>query len=189
MGISIIKSAGHAAIPWLCGTVAELIVGGWLVNRLIRRGADEAKVRKTVLIAGLLVGLSVIGAVFTKDPAWAIFWISLSLSGLSCAAPVCWTIPALIAPKGAGGTVSGITNFFNNMSGAAAPVITGYIISETGSFALAFACAGVAQLIGILSFTMVLGSFDPVPDPEFVKSPEDDLDRQSTGVLSQSKAV
>lgn len=167
--ISMIKSAGYAAIPWLCGTIAELVVGGWLVDWLIRRGGNEVRVRKTVLVSGLLIGMSVVGAVFTRDPVWAIFWISLSLSGLSVAAPVCWTLPALIAPTGAGGTLTGITNFFNNMSGVAAPVITGYIVSGTGSFALAFVGAGIALLIGILSFTVLLGSLDPIPDPH---SPE-----------------
>jgi MFS transporter, ACS family, D-galactonate transporter len=167
--ISMIKSAGYAAIPWLCGTIAELVVGGWLVDWLIRRGGNEVRVRKTVLVSGLLIGMSVVGAVFTRDPVWAIFWISLSLSGLSVAAPVCWTLPALIAPTGAGGTLTGITNFFNNMSGVAAPVITGYIVSGTGSFALAFVGAGIALLIGILSFTVLLGSLDPIPDPD---SPE-----------------
>jgi Sugar phosphate permease len=163
--ISIIKSAGYAAIPWLCATIAELIVGGWLVDWLIRRGGNEVRVRKTVLVVGLLIGLSIIGAVFTRDPVWAIFWISVSLSGLSCAAPVCWTLPSLVAPAGAGGTVSGITNFFNNMSGIAAPVITGYIVAGTGSFAAAFAVAGVALLLGILSFTILLGSLEPIPNP------------------------
>ena len=167
--ISMIKSAGYAAIPWLCGTIAELVVGGWLVDWLIRRGGNEVRVRKTVLVSGLLIGMSVVGAVFTRDPVWAIVWISLSLSGLSIAAPVCWTLPALIAPTGAGGTLTGITNFFNNMSGVAAPVITGYIVSGTGSFALAFVGAGIALLIGILSFTVLLGSLDPIPDPH---SPE-----------------
>jgi MFS transporter, ACS family, D-galactonate transporter len=78
-------------------------------------------------------------------------------------------LPALIAPTGAGGTLTGITNFFNNMSGIAAPVITGYIVSGTGSFALAFVGAGIALCIGIFSFTVLLGSLDPIPDPH---SPE-----------------
>ena len=48
-------------------------------------------------------------------------------------------------------------------------MITGYIVSGTGSFALAFVGAGIALLIGIVSFTVLLGSLDPIPDPH---SPE-----------------
>lgn len=87
MHMSIIKSAGYAAIPWLCATVADLIVGGWLIDHLIQRGYDETPVRKTVLVLGMLLGLAVFGATFTTDPVWAILWISVALSGLAAAAP------------------------------------------------------------------------------------------------------
>ena len=38
MHMSIIKSAGYAAIPWLCATISDLVVGGWLVDQLDREG-------------------------------------------------------------------------------------------------------------------------------------------------------
>ena len=166
MHLSIIRSAGYAAIPWLCAMVVEVIVGGWLVDRLVRAGKSEDWVRKGVLVGGFLFGLCVIGAVFTHDALWAIFWISLSISGLSCVAPVAWTLPPLIAPAGAGGTLTGIANFLSNTAGLAAPIITGYIVGATGSFALAFVAAGVAMLVGIFAFTVLLGKLGPVPEPE-----------------------
>jgi hypothetical protein len=49
--------------------------------------------RKTVLVLGMLLGLAVFGATFTTDPVWAIFWISITLSGL--AAAVGWS-PTII---------------------------------------------------------------------------------------------
>ena len=59
---------GYAAIPWMCATVADLVVGGWLIDHLIKRGYDETPVRKTVLVLGMLLGLAVFGATFTIDP-------------------------------------------------------------------------------------------------------------------------
>ena len=103
MHMSIIKSAGYAAIPWLCATVSDLVVGGWLIDRLIARGYDETRVRKTVLVGGMVLGLAVFGATATTTPFWAIFWISIALSGLAAAAPVGWSIPSLIAPRGGTG--------------------------------------------------------------------------------------
>ena len=41
--------------------------------------------RKTVLVLGMLLGLAVFGATFTTDPVRAIFWISITLSGLAAA--------------------------------------------------------------------------------------------------------
>jgi len=49
MHMSILKSAGFAAILSICATVANLVVGGWLIDHLIARGHDETLVRMTVL--------------------------------------------------------------------------------------------------------------------------------------------
>jgi sugar phosphate permease len=165
MHMSILKSAGYATIPWIAATLADLIVGGWLVDHLIGRGFDESRVRKSVLVVGMLFGLAVFGATRTTDPHWAIFWISVALAGLAASAPVGWSITALIAPQGGAGTVGGIMNFMNNMMGVAAPIITGFIVGATQSFVNAFIVAGVVLLVGIVSYVVVLGRIEPVPSP------------------------
>jgi MFS transporter, ACS family, D-galactonate transporter len=121
-------------------------------------------VRKAVLVIGMLFGLAVFGAVFTTEPNWAILWISIALGGLAAAAPVGWSIPSLIAPKGGTGTVGGIMNFVNNLMGVVAPVTTGYIVGLTNSFSGAFLIAGVVLLIGIFSYIVLLGRIEPLPD-------------------------
>ncbi|MDE2566007.1 MAG: MFS transporter [Burkholderiales bacterium] len=165
MHMSILQSAGYAAIPWLCATVADLVVGGWLIDRLIARGWDETRVRKGVLLCGMAAGLAVFGATTTTDPVVAITWISIALSGLAAAAPVGWSLPSLIAPKGGVGTVGGIMNFFNNLMGAVAPIVTGYIVGSTQSFTNAFIVAGVVLLVGMASFVFMLGRIEPLPEP------------------------
>jgi MFS family permease len=165
MHMSVMKSAGYAAIPWLWATVADLVVGGWLIDHLIKRGFDETPVRKTVLVLGMLLGLAVFGATFTTDPVWAILWISVALSGLAAAAPVGWSIPSLIAPRGGTATIGGIMNFLNNMMGVVAPITTGYIVGATQSFTGAFLVAGVVLVIGIVAYVFILGRLEPIPDP------------------------
>ncbi len=162
MHMSILHSAGFAAIPWACATVSDLVVGGWLIDHLIGRGGDETVVRKTVLVVGMLFGLAVFGATLTRDPGWAIAWISVALSGLAAAAPVGWSIPSLIAPQGGTATIGSIMNFGNNMMGVAAPVATGYAISLSGSYALSFGIAGIVLLVGIVSYVFVLGRLEPI---------------------------
>ena len=165
MHMSILKSAGYAAIPWAVATATDLFVGGWLFDYLIEHGRDESKVRKAVLVTGMLFGLAVFGATRTTDPAWAIFWISIALGGLASAAPVGWSLPSLIAPKGGVGTIGGIMNFANNLMGAAAPIVTGYIVGATNSFANAFLVAGIILIIGIIAFVFILGRIEPIPEP------------------------
>lgn len=165
MHMSILKSAGYAAIPWACATLSDLLVGGWLIDHLIAKGHDETRVRKTVLLAGMCGGLAVFGATTTTDPVIAIIWISIALSGLAAAAPVGWSLPSLIAPKGGVGTVGGIMNFANNMMGAVAPIATGLIVGSTQSFTNAFLVAGVVLLLGMASFVFLLGRIEPLPEP------------------------
>ena len=165
MHMSILKSASFAAIPWLCATVSDLVVGGWLIDHLIQRGLDETRVRKGVLLSGMFCGLAVFGATTTTDPVYAILWISIALSGLAAAAPVGWSLPSLIAPRGGVGTVGGILNFTNNMMGAVAPIVTGYIVGSTQSFSNAFMVAGVVLIIGMISFVFLLGKIENLPEP------------------------
>ena len=165
MHMNILRSASFSAIPWACATASDLLVGGWLIDRLIARGYPDSLVRKTVLVGGMLTGLAVFGATQTTDPAWAIVWISIALSGLAAAAPVGWSLPGLIAPPGCPGSIGGIMNFANNAMAIAAPIATGAIVTATGSFEGAFAVAGVILLLGIASFTLLLGRLEPIPEP------------------------
>ena len=57
-------------------------------------------------------------------------------------------------------------NFFNNLMGAVAPVVTGLIVGATNSFAIAFLVAGIVLLIGIFFYVVVLGRIEPIPEPD-----------------------
>ncbi len=56
-------------------------------------------------------------------------------------------------------------NFFNNLMGAVAPAVTGFLVGATNSFSSAFLVAGVVLLIGIFSYVVVLGRIEPIPEP------------------------
>ena len=163
--LGLIQSGWFAAVPWLIAAISDLVVGGWLVDYLIERGFEPTAVRKTILVVGLLLGLAIVGATRTRDPAIATVWISVALAGLAASAPIGWSIPALIAPKGSVGSVSGIMNFFNNVMGIAAPTITGFIVGATNSFTNAFLAAAAFLLVGVVAYLFVLGKIEPIPDP------------------------
>ena len=163
--LGLIKSGWYAAVPWLAAAIVDLAVGGWLVDALVRRGYDATRVRKTILVVGLLFGLAIIGATQTRDPVLATVWITIALCGLAASAPIGWSIPALIAPKGSVGTVGAIMNFFNNLMAILAPTVTGIIVGATHSFANAFFAAAIILVIGIVAYTVVLGAIEPIPEP------------------------
>jgi ACS family D-galactonate transporter-like MFS transporter len=179
MHMSVIRSASMAAIPWACATLSDLLVGGWLIDHLIGRGCNETRVRKAVLLLGMLGGLAVFGATTTTNPFVALTWISIALSGLAAAAPVGWSLPSLVAPKGGAGTVGGIMNFANNIMGALAPIVTGMVIDRTHSFTAAFLVAGFVLLGGMASFAFLMGRIEPLPEPrsELGSPPESETPR------------
>jgi hypothetical protein len=56
-------------------------------------------------------------------------------------------------------------NFANNMMGAAAPMVTGYVVGSTQSFANAFIVAGIVLLVGVASFAFLLGRIEALDGP------------------------
>jgi MFS transporter, ACS family, D-galactonate transporter len=163
--IDLLHSALYTSVPWIIATVLDLVVGGWLVDALIQRGRNSVRVRQVVLIGGTALGLGIFGAANAHSTATALFWISVSLGGLSAASPVGWSIPSLIAPRESVGTLGGILNFGNQLAGIAAPIVTGYVVQATHSFFWAFAVAGGFLIVGIAGYVLLLGDMEPVPEP------------------------
>jgi MFS family permease len=163
--MTVLKSGLYTIVPWIVATITDIFIGGWLVDFLIKRGNDPTRVRKLLITIGMILGLAVIGAAFTTNPNIAIVWISIALGGLAFAAPIGWSIPGLIAPKGTVGSVGSIMNFFNNVAGIIAPIVAGFVLDRTGSFAINFLIAGVILLIGILCYVFLLGRIEQIQAP------------------------
>lgn len=159
----------YTSVPWLFATLADLFVGGWLVDALIQRGWNANRVRITAMVGGMAFGLAIWGARGVHAPAAALFWISIALCGLSIAAPVAWTVPSLIVPSENVGAVGAIANFFSQVAGILAPIVTGYIVALTHSFSSAFGVATAVLLIGIAGYGLLLREVSPIsPRPTSV---------------------
>jgi MFS transporter, ACS family, D-galactonate transporter len=154
-----------SAVPWLFATAAGFLIGGVLVDKLLRRGKNANLVRKTVLVCGTSFGLFVLAPVYLHQPGVVVICLTLAVSGLAAASPVVWTLPSLLAPSGGTGRVGGILNLSNQVAGIAAPIVTGYISGWTHSFAGAFLIAGVILLIGIASYIFLLGRIERIHLP------------------------
>jgi MFS family permease len=164
LGIDLLHSFLYTGVPWLFATLTD-VLGGWSADQLIKRGYDASNVRKAYLIGGLACGLGIIGTAYSHTAMQALLWISISLGGLSAAAPVGWSVPSIIAPRGSVGSVGGIINFSNQLSGIFAPVVTGYIVAITHSYAWAFWVAAIYLLIGIAGYIFLLGRIEQIESP------------------------
>jgi ACS family D-galactonate transporter-like MFS transporter len=163
--VDLFHSVFYTSVPWLFATVTDLLVGGWLVDALIQRGYDANLVRQTVLVVGMVFGLAIFGAARAHSAAAALVWISIALGGLAAAAPVAWTVPSLISPRESVGTLAGAVNLCGQIAAISAPIITGYIVSASRSFAAAFVTATAILLLGIAGYIFLLGRIEPIPEP------------------------
>ena len=159
--IDLLHSFLYTSVPWLVATILDILVGGWLVDALIQRGWDASMVRRVILIGGTTCGLGIFGAAHAHSAQQALIWISVSIGGLSAASPVGWSIPSLITSRGNVGKVGGIVNFSNQLSGIAAPIVTGYLVSARQSFAWAFGVSAIYLAIGIAAYVFLLGRIEP----------------------------
>ena len=66
--INLLHSFLYTGVPWLIATATDLIAGGWLVDALMRRGFSSTVVRQAILIAGMLLGMGLLGAVHSSTP-------------------------------------------------------------------------------------------------------------------------
>jgi MFS transporter, ACS family, D-galactonate transporter len=161
--IDLLHSFLYTGVPWLIGWVCELVVGGWLVDRLIEHGWNASTVQRVVLIGGTTMGLGILGAAYAQTATSALLWISISLAGLSSASAVGWSIPSLIGPRGSVGTLGGIQNFSSQFSGILAPIVTGYLVSARHSFGWAFGVSAIYLSIGISAYIFLLGRIEKIP--------------------------
>lgn len=160
--ISLRESFLFTSAPWLVATACGFFIGGVLVDFLIRRGKDASTVRRSVLLIGTTCGLGLIGAAFAHDLVSALVPISIAIGGLSAASPICWSLPSLLVPNTSTGKVGGIMNFSNQLSAIAAPILTGYTVQATHNFTWAFGIAAAYLVIGVLSYTFLLGRIQPI---------------------------
>ena len=162
--VDLLHSVFYTSAPWFLAALTDLLIGGWLVDDMIRRGWDANRVRQTVLVVGMMFGLCIFGAASAHSPAAAMVWISVALGGLAAAAPVAWTVPSLIAPRETVGTLASAVNFCGQIAAILAPIVTGYIVAGTHSFAAAFVTATVILLLGIVGYVFLLGRIEPIPE-------------------------
>ncbi|MGC2401009.1 MAG: MFS transporter [Acidobacteriaceae bacterium] len=161
--IDLLHSFLYTGVPWLIAAACDVLVGGWLIARLIRLGWNADRTRRIVLVGGTTMGLGILGASYARSAAEAVFWISISVAGISAAAPVVWSLPSLIGPSGSVGTLAATMNFCGQISGIVAPIVTGYVVSVRHSFAWAFGAAAIYLLVGIAAYLFLLGRIEPVP--------------------------
>lgn len=156
--LTILRAGFYAALPFAVFGVCEPL-GGWIADRLIRRGWDETRTRKGIVTIAFLFGLLLIPAAMVESAEAAIALIIVgSLVGLATGNLL--VILQSCAPQDEVGVWTGFENFAGNIAGIIAPLSTGLLIARTGSYFPGFALGPAILITGLLSYWFVVGKLD-----------------------------
>ena len=154
-GMSILKVGFVAALPALCGFAGGLL-GGWFSDLLLRRGCSLTVARKTPIVIGLLLSVSMVLCNYAEAEWAVIFFMSLAFFGKGIGA-LGWAVVADTSPKSITGLCGGLFNTFGNAAGIVTPVVIGYILNRTGSFNWALVYVSVHVVLAVVSYLAIVG--------------------------------
>ncbi len=138
------------------GMAAVATLAGWAADLLIGRGGNPVTVRKWFTIAGFAVACTeLIGAQSASVDA-ALFYAVVSLSGLGLATANYWALTQTLIPAYAIGRVSGVQNTAASVAGIVAPILTGWLKQNTGSYEAPMQAIWFFLLLGVLSYLFMV---------------------------------
>ncbi len=145
------------------GMAGASVLAGWSSDWWIRRGAAVRRVRKSYAAAGLvLCGLVILPAPAVADASLSVALITAACVCLGGFSANVWAITQTLAGPVAAGRWTGLQNCIGNLGGVVAPLVTGWIVSTTGSFLLAFWTATAVLLLGATAYVTLVGPVAPV---------------------------
>ncbi len=158
--MSILKAGFVAAIPAICGFLGG-VLGGVISDALLRRGHSTTFARKVPIVAGMLLSTCMIACNYV-DAQWLVVAVmALAFFGKGIGA-LGWAVVADTAPKEASGLCGALFNTFGNTAGITTPIVIGYLVQGTGSFAAALVFVGANALVAIACYLFVVGEIKRV---------------------------
>ncbi len=154
-GIDLKELAWAGSLPWVAGAVGTAL-GGVLSDRLASRAAVPLTVRKWATAAFLAVsGALCIPLATVNSLAFAVSLFAVVLFLLYLANVQFFAIVRdAVHPARLGG-VTGFVHFCANMAGVIAPIVTGFLIEDLGSWTGAFTLAAALAFIGAVALVVV----------------------------------
>ena len=98
---------------------------------------------------------------YATSDALVVAFMSLAFFGKGVGA-LGWAVVSDTSPKQAGGLSGALFNTFGNTAGITTPIVIGYILQASGSFAGALTFVGVSAAVALLSMLLLVGDIHRV---------------------------
>jgi ACS family glucarate transporter-like MFS transporter len=153
--MTILKAGFVAAVPAVCG-FAGGVLGGVCSDALLKRGHSLSVARKTPIVLGMLLSMTMVACNYVAAESAVIFFMSLSYFGKGVGA-LGWVVNSDTAPRQIVGVSGALFNSFGNLSGITTPIAIGYLVERSGSFNGALVYVGAHALVAMLCYLVVVG--------------------------------
>lgn len=153
-GLDFIKSGFLASLPFLAAFVGVLL-SGFISDYLVRKKRTVEVARKTPILIGILLSMTLLGANYTDSTFFIILFLTIAFLGNGLAS-ITWVFVSLLAPKHLIGLVGGVFNFIGGLSAVIIPSVIGFLVDET-DFSPALFFIGGVTVIGFFCFLFVIG--------------------------------
>ena len=159
--LSLEKMSVLGAVPFWAAAVSA-IIGGWTSDALIKKGYSTTKVRKAFVASGLVFSVAAYPSAIVEDVTISLVLLTIAYTALGVTVSNLWAISQTLAGPVAAGKWSGAQNCLGAVAGIIAPIVSGFIVQQTGNFSFAFLVMAVLALVGAASYVFLVGSIRPI---------------------------
>lgn len=141
---------GHVISAPLFAMAGAMTVFGAIADRLVRRTGKPCAVRLWFMCGGMLGAGSILFLLVIPNRRWVLPVLVVAMCSWGVGSSNYWSLAQFLSPVQLIGRSIGFLNTVAQAAGAAAPLVTGWLLGSSGRFTLALAVAGSFPLFAFL---------------------------------------
>ncbi|APO82957.1 MFS transporter [Pseudomonas putida] len=155
-GLSLYKTAWVVSLAYVFGALGT-IVAGRVCDRLVKNGASVLGSRKRVVVSALFAAAAfTVPLSFGSGFILSVALLCCALFSVNMASSTAWMIANTVVDSRRVASFGSIQNFGGYLAGSVAPIVTGFSIQQTGSFASAFLISAAVAAVAAMAYVLLL---------------------------------
>ncbi|MFV3288749.1 MFS transporter [Pseudomonas sp. NY11955] len=155
-GLSLYQTAWVVSLAYVFGALGT-IVAGRICDRLVKNGASVLGSRKRVVVAALFAAAAfTVPLSFGSGFMLSVALLCCALFSVNMASSTAWMIANTVVDSRRVASFGSIQNFGGYLAGSVAPIVTGFSIQQTGSFASAFLISAAVAAVAAMAYVLLL---------------------------------
>ena len=155
-GLSLYQTAWVVSLAYVFGAFGTIIAGR-ICDRLVKNGASVLGSRKLVVVSALFAAAAfTVPLSFGSGFLLSVGLLCCALFSVNMASSTAWMIANTVVDSRRVASFGSIQNFGGYLAGSVAPIVTGFSIQQTGSFASAFLISAAVAAVAAMAYVLLL---------------------------------